>query len=135
MDRKKIVGIGAGVGVAAFGIYKLLTGKDPQKYSDKWFDTVSPMKYITDQGRPVTLCHYPMLTWPGISRGGYMVYGHIHNNTGANYWTFIAANDHMLNACVDINAFVPVSLEEMITNNNQFKQIHGSDKSVSEASK
>ena len=41
MDRKKIVGIGAGVGVAAFGIYKLLTGKGSQKYSDKWFDTVS----------------------------------------------------------------------------------------------
>lgn len=102
---------------------------------NKWFDTVSPMKYITDQGRPVTLCHYPMLTWPGISRGGYMVYGHIHNNTGADYWPFIVANDHMLNAGVEINAFAPVSLEGMITNNIQFKQIHGSDKSVSEAGK
>ena len=102
---------------------------------NKWFDTVSPMKYITDRGRPVTLCHYPMLTWPGISRGGYMVYGHIHNNTGADYWPFIVANDHMLNAGVEINAFAPVSLEGMITNNIQFKQIHGSDKSVSEAGK
>lgn len=99
-----------------------------------WFDSVSPMLYITDQGRPVTLCHYPMMTWPGISRGGYMVYGHIHNNTGADYWPFIAANDHMLNAGVDINAFAPVSLEEMVTNNIQFKQIHGSEKLASELS-
>ena len=81
------------------------------------------MLFITDKGKPVTLCHYPMMTWPGISKGGYMVYGHIHNNTDADYWQLIAANDHMLNAGVDINAFSPVTIEEMITNNTRFKQV------------
>ena len=94
---------------------------------DKWFETVSPMLFITDNGIPVTLCHYPMMTWPGISRGGYMVYGHIHNNTNADYWQLIAARDHMLNAGVDINAFSPVSLETMINNNALFKKDHETD--------
>jgi hypothetical protein len=43
----------------------------------------------------------------------------------------IAANDHMLNAGVDINAFAPVTIEEMITNNARFKQVHGTDGSLS----
>lgn len=60
-----------------------------------------------------------------------MVYGHIHNNTDADYWQLIAANDHMLNAGVDINAFAPVTIEEMITNNARFKQVHGTDGSLS----
>ena len=98
----------------------------------KWFETITPMLFITDQENPVTLCHYPMMTWPGISRGGYMVYGHIHNNTGADYWQLIAANNHMLNAGVDINAFAPVSLETMIANNARFKKAHEADESEPE---
>ena len=98
---------------------------------NKWFESVTPMLFITDNGKPVTLCHYPMMTWPDISKGGYMVYGHIHNNTDADYWQLIAANDHMLNAGVDINAFAPVTIEEMITNNARFKQVHGTDGSLS----
>ena len=98
---------------------------------NKWFESVTPMLFITDNGKPVTLCHYPMMTWPDISKGGYMVYGHIHNNTDADYWQLIAANNHMLNAGVDINAFAPVTIEEMITNNARFKQVHGTDGSLS----
>ena len=37
-----------------------------------------PMLYISVSGHPVVMCHYPMLTWPGVGRGRYMVYGHIH---------------------------------------------------------
>ena len=35
-----------------------------------WFESVSPMLFITDSGRSATLCHYPMMSWPGMSRGG-----------------------------------------------------------------
>lgn len=88
----------------------------------QWFESVSPMLFITDAGIPVTLCHYPMMSWPGISKGGYMVYGHIHNNTDADYWPLIASREQMLNAGVEINGFTPVSLAEMITNNQHFKE-------------
>lgn len=87
----------------------------------QWFESVSPMLYINDSGHPVTMCHYPMMTWPGVGRGGYMVYGHIHNNTNADYWPLIATKDQMLNAGADINGFSPVTLDEMILNNQQFK--------------
>lgn len=41
MNAKKIIGIGIGIAATCYGAYKLLSGKDPQKYSSKWFDTVS----------------------------------------------------------------------------------------------
>ncbi len=87
-----------------------------------WFESVSPMLFVTDRGRTATLCHYPMMSWPGMSKGGYMVYGHIHNNTDAVYWPLIASCELMLNAGTDINGFVPVTLEEMIDNNRRFKE-------------
>ena len=45
---------------------------------EKHLESVSPMLYISVSGHPVVMCHYPMLTWPGVGRGRYMVYGHIH---------------------------------------------------------
>lgn len=51
-----------------------------------------------------------------------MIYGHIHNNTDADYWPLIASRDLMLNAGVDVNGFAPVTLEEMIVNNRWFKE-------------
>lgn len=86
------------------------------------FESVSPMMFITDSARSATLCHYPMMSWPGMSRGFYMIYGHIHNNTNADYWPLIAARDQMLNAGVDINGFAPVTLDELIENNRRFKE-------------
>ena len=88
----------------------------------KWFESVSPMLFVNDGGHSATLCHYPMMSWPGMSRNGYMIYGHIHNNTNADYWPLIASRELMLNAGVDINEFAPVTLEEMIQNNQVFKE-------------
>ncbi len=87
-----------------------------------WFESVSTMLSIHDGDRLVTLCHYPMMTWPGVSKGGYMVYAHIHNNVNAAYWPLIKANVLMLNAGVDINGFAPSTLDELIVNNNAFKE-------------
>ena len=89
---------------------------------DQWFESVSPMLSISDRSYTATLCHYPMMSWPDISTGGYMIYGHIHNNTDADYWPLLAMRDQMLNAGVDINGFEPVTLEEMINNNRHFKE-------------
>ena len=41
MNVKKTLGIGIGAVIAGLGAYKYFTGKEPQKYSNKWFDTVS----------------------------------------------------------------------------------------------
>ena len=91
-----------------------------------WFETVSSMVSINDAGYLITLCHYPMMTWPG-SKNAFMVYGHIHNNTDADFWPLIAKSDRMLNEGVDINNFAPVTLAEMIENNNRFKAMNNGD--------
>ena len=83
----------------------------------RWFESVEMMRFFTDGQRKITECHYPMMSWPFANHDGWMVYGHIHENTNMDYWPMIAQNDHMLNAGVDINGFEPVTFEEMQQNN------------------
>ena len=89
-----------------------------------YFESVNGLITMKDNGRLVTMCHYPMMTWPDSRHDSYMVFGHIHNSTAAGFWPLIRANPRMLNAGVDINGFVPVTLEEMIQNNERFKEAH-----------
>ena len=51
----------------------------------------------------------------------YMVFGHIHGNTDADYWPLIRENDLMLNAGADVNGFAPVTFEAMQENNYRHK--------------
>ena len=39
MGKKNIIGVSIGLVAAGLGMYKLLSGIEPQKYSNKWFDT------------------------------------------------------------------------------------------------
>ena len=100
-------------------------------HDDKWikrvdmsryFSNVTTMLTIKDGDRKVTLSHYPLMTWPGADRGGFMIYGHIHNNTNAQFWPIIVASPLLLNAGVDVNGFMPVTLDELIRNNVAFKE-------------
>jgi calcineurin-like phosphoesterase family protein len=56
-----------------------------------------------------------MLSWEGRGRGGYMVHGHNHNNP-LGY-----ADPYLLNAGVEINGYKPVTLDELVRNNERFK--------------
>ncbi len=53
-----------------------------------------------------------------------MIYGHIHNNTGDDYWPLIMRRPRMLNAGVDVNGYEPVTFEELVANNAKFRQCH-----------
>ena len=88
-----------------------------------YFESVQTIKEIDIGGKPATLCHYPMLSYPQARRG-YMIYGHIHNNTGDDYWPLIMRRSRMLNAGVDVNGFEPVSFDELVLNNAAFRQLH-----------
>ncbi len=88
-----------------------------------YFESVQTLKELAVYGRILTLCHYPMLSYPQARRG-YMIYGHIHNNTGDDYWPLIIRRPRMLNAGVDVNNFEPVSFEELLSNNEAFRQLH-----------
>ncbi len=51
-----------------------------------------------------------------------MVHGHVHNRTGTEYWPLIKNNPRILNAGVDVNGFSPVTFEQMLVNNECFKE-------------
>lgn len=88
---------------------------------DKYFESVTNLNTISDGQHQMTLCHYPMMSWPHMMRA-YMVFGHIHGNTDADYWPLIARSERMLNAGVDVNGYQPVTFQEMELNNREFKR-------------
>ena len=88
-----------------------------------YFASVQTLKEVEIDGRVLTLCHYPMLSYPQARRG-YMVYGHIHNNVRDDYWPLIARRSRMLNVGVDVNDFEPVTFDELVENNRAFIASH-----------
>ena len=90
----------------------------------KHFEEICDRKTINDNGRMVVIDHFPLIEWDGFFRGTYLVYGHIHNNTSNFAYKCMKELDNALNAGVDINNFMPVTLDEMITNNKNFKSKH-----------
>lgn len=92
-----------------------------------YFESVDYMTVMKDQGRTLTLCHYPMLEWPqsrhqkySLSKGKvWLIHGHIHNSRDT---TFQLIRDHIpcaLKAGFDINNY-PVTFEELLENNHRW---------------
>lgn len=75
----------------------LITGNHDHKWIknvclDEYFESVNYYLEIKDEDNRIALCHYPMLSWGGSSRGSYLVYGHIHNNKNGLAFNFTAHN-------------------------------------------
>ena len=91
----------------------------------QYFEDVLPYLEVHLNGHPITMCHYPMLEWRSsreeVKRKlGYLIHGHIHNRVSDEYrQLFLQFN--ALNAGVDINGFSPVTFDELMENNLQFK--------------
>lgn len=76
------------------------------------FETVTDFLEIDDGENHIALCHYPLV----YMQLGYMIHGHIHN-TKMHLHDILAQLPRVLNAGVDINAFFPVTLDQLIGNN------------------
>ena len=103
----------------------LIIGNHDEEYVNDYsltevFDSISGLKYITDSGRKVLLCHYPIMDWFSGDETIYLVYGHIHNKNGENsgqMYRFMQAYYNYLpayNASADVTNFEPVTLDELI---------------------
>ncbi len=99
--------------------------------ADKYFESVNDILEVNDANRVCVLCHYPLLTWKRENKT-YMVYGHIHDDTDADFWPLIARRDNMLNAAVEINQYAPATFDELVANNRHFNQVHSDDQKVLE---
>jgi hypothetical protein len=91
-----------------------------------YFKSVDKLKDFSNGKCKITLCHYPMMSF----EGKYHIHGHIHNNKNATYWKLLCEMDNVLNASVEINGYTPVTFEELVSNNNAFKD---EDKSLKAA--
>ena len=110
------------------GKKKLLNGNHDGSWmtkldASKYFVSIDTMLETSVDNYGVTMCHYPLLTWRHKLKT-YMIHGHIHNDTSSDFWPLIRDRERVLNAGVDINGFEPVTLEELIENNQVFKQTH-----------
>jgi len=77
---------------------------------------------VDERNRRVFLCHYPCMTWPGARfESSYHVYGHVHSNRDGRFWPLLRTYEHALNACVEVNGYMPVTLDEMIANNERWR--------------
>jgi calcineurin-like phosphoesterase family protein len=92
----------------------------------RFFEKVSPYMEITEERPSFILCHYPMLDWNGQRRGRFMIHGHTHStdylSKSDRLFATLKDMPNILNACVEINNYTPVTLEQLISNNNVFYQ-------------
>ena len=51
-----------------------------------------------------------------------MIHGHIHNDTDVDFFPLLKSRANVLNAGVEINNYMPVTLEELLENNEKFKK-------------
>lgn len=82
------------------------------------FEAVESLLSIIDEGRDVTLCHYPLLSFKESTRNGYHVFGHTHNNPAEYNRYVIDQNSHAFNAGVDVTDFQVCSLDDLISKKN-----------------
>ncbi len=93
------------------------TGEDLSLY----FKSVNDVLQATNSDVGCILCHYPLLTWKHEKRL-LMLHGHLHNDTQDLFFPLLANDDRILNAGVEINGYMPVTLEELKENNRIFKE-------------
>jgi calcineurin-like phosphoesterase family protein len=90
-----------------------------------YLESVERYYYLFEEGSSYTMFHYPLLDWRGGKSGSnYMIHGHLHHSEyitrSGHYYEICKATPNMLNACVEINDYRPVTLEQLIENNNAF---------------
>ena len=88
-----------------------------------YFESITRMLTFSDGKHRITACHYPMLSWPGGEKS-YMLFGHIHQDTDMRWWPVSRDSKRLLNVGVDINGLAPVTFDELVMNNEAFKENH-----------
>ena len=86
-----------------------------------YFESVETMMHVTDGDKEICLCHYPLAEWYKSRHGSWHIFGHIHASTNDTF-EFMKTREHALNAGACINNYTPASINELIRNNELFKE-------------
>lgn len=87
-----------------------------------YFENITKFLETSDGQHKLVLSHRPLVSWDH-ERRAYMIHGHIHNDTSADFWPLLCVRKRALNAGVDVNGFHPVTFEELLANNVAFKKM------------
>jgi len=79
----------------------------------KYFVSIDDMLTITDEGRRVFLCHYPLAEWPGYYQNAIHLFGHIHNNRN-EACKIMETVPNSYNVGVDCIGFTPLTLTQIL---------------------
>jgi calcineurin-like phosphoesterase family protein len=75
---------------------------------------IGPLKDITIEKQPITLCHYPMYTWNKSHYGAWHFFGHHHSNThGHKEIKVFEESGKRLNVCCEFHNYRPISFEQI----------------------
>lgn len=94
-----------------------ILGNHDEKISKKDYPkvtSISHMKEIKIQGHPVTLCHYPMLTWNKSHHNAWMLHGHHHNGEDGIDEVGYRTRGKILNVNCEFHNFLPVSEQKVV---------------------
>lgn len=93
----------------------ILGNHDKYKTGDNRVASMSYMKEIKIQGNPVTLCHYPMLSWNKSAHNSWMLYGHHHKGENNIKRIDNKISGKMLNVNCEFHDFLPLSERDITT--------------------
>ena len=85
------------------------------------FVSVDKMTYVKDGKHTIVLCHFPLAEWNHYYRGAWHIFGHIHAGKKGCYH-FLKNEEKALNAGCMINNYMPVTIEQLIENNEVYKK-------------
>lgn len=77
-----------------------------QRDFDECFDEIHNMLQIREDKNQITLCHYPIIDYPGMYYNAKMIYGHIHNR--------YIPHKNMYCVSVECVNYEPVTYEEIL---------------------
>lgn len=86
-----------------------------------YLEGAEKMMHIQDGDKQICLCHFLIAEWNGYFHGTWHIYGHIHNSRNESY-EYMKTKDHALNAGCMINQYISASFNELVRNNEVFKQ-------------
>ena len=76
-------------------------------------DSIDRMLYVSDSGKEICLCHYPMSEWNGSYRGHLHFYGHIHDKRDET-WEYMNQGENAYNVGCMLYGYRPVRLNEIV---------------------
>ena len=77
------------------------------------FENITRIAFVTDSGKEIVLCHYPLMSWRNDEAGSVHLYGHLHNKNLPEVQKYYK-DKNAYNVGLDVRNFTPLTLSEIL---------------------